>query len=372
MSYAPGLKDIVATETRMSHVDGEAGILVIGGYPLEEIAERATYEEMVHLLWHGRLPTAGALDEFTSELAANRSLSGVTHDLLRGAAKERRPVIDVVRMAVASLPSIDDTADARSLVAGLPTIVAAYRRLLHGKNPVEPDANLDHVANLLYMLHGDIPSDDRVRALTTYLNTVIDHGMNASTFTARVIVSTRSDFISAVSGAIGALKGPLHGGAPGPVITMLEAIGDADNTESYLRGKLESGERLMGFGHAVYRVRDPRADVLSRAARAFFDRGDDREDDLSALALHVEKTALELLEEYKPGRRLQTNVEFYTALLLKGLSLHPDLFTPMFAAGRVAGWTAHCIEQRAVDRLFRPESIYLGEMTRQWTPLDER
>ena len=368
MSYSPGLKDVVAAETRLSHVDGEAGILVIGGYPLEEIAERATYEEMVHLLWHGSLPTQAAIDGFTGELAARRPLPGVTHDLLRGAAKDRRPVIDVVRMAAASLPSIDDTTDARTLVAGLPTIVAAYWRLLHGKEPVAPKPGLGHVANLLYMLHGEIPGDGRVRALTTYLNTVIDHGMNASTFTARVIVSTRSDFISAVSGAIGALKGPLHGGAPGPVISMLEAIGSVKNAESFLRTKLESGERLMGFGHAVYRVRDPRADVLSRAARAFFDR----EDDLYALAVHVEKTALELLEEYKPGRRLQTNVEFYTALLLKGLGLHPDLFTPMFAVGRVAGWTAHCIEQRAVDRIFRPESLYSGDKTRQWAPLDER
>ena len=380
MTYSPGLKDVVAAETRLSHVDGEAGVLVIGGYPLEEIAERATYEEMVHLLWHGSLPTAAALDGFTSELAASRPLSGVTHDLLRGAAKERRPVIDVVRMAAASLPTIDDTADARSLVAGLPTIVAAYWRLLHGKEPVAPDASLGHAANLLYMLDGEIPGDDRVQALTTYLNTVIDHGMNASTFTARVIVSTRSDFVSAVTGAIGALKGPLHGGAPGPVISMLEAIGDADNAESFLREKLESGERLMGFGHAVYRVRDPRADVLSRAARTFFDRDDDGQDDygqdghgdLYALALHVEKIALELLEAYKPGRRLQTNVEFYTALLLKGLGLNPDLFTPMFAVGRVAGWTAHCIEQRAVDRLYRPESLYSGEMNKRWTPRDER
>ncbi|MXW05951.1 MAG: citrate synthase/methylcitrate synthase [Gemmatimonadetes bacterium] len=373
MSYSPGLKDVVAAETRLSHVDGEAGKLVIGGYPLEEIADRATYEEMVCLLWHGRLPTEAALEGFAGELAASRTLSGVTHDLLRGAAKEKRPVIDAVRMAVASLPSIDDTADARTLVAGLPTIVAAYWRLLHCKEPVEPDVSLSHTANLLYMLHGEIPRDDRVRALTTYLNTVIDHGMNASTFTARVIVSTRSDFNSAVTGAIGALKGPLHGGAPGPVIAMLEAIGASDNADPFLRAKLDSGERLMGFGHAVYRVRDPRADVLSRAARAFFDREvDNREDDLYALALHVEKTALELLEEYKPGRRLQTNVEFYTALLLKGLGLHPDLFTPMFAVGRVAGWTAHCIEQRIVDRIFRPESHYSGEMIRRWTSRDER
>lgn len=368
MSYSPGLKDIVAAETRLSHVDGEAGELVISGYPLEEVAERATYEEMVHLLWHGALPTAAALERFAGELAACRPLSGAILDSLGAAAKERRPVIDAVRMAASSLPSRDDTADARSLVAGLPTVVAAYWRLLHGEKPAEPDPGLGHVANLLYMLSGEVPEDDRAHALTTYLNTVVDHGMNASTFTARVIVSTCSDFVSAVTGAIGALKGPLHGGAPGPVISMLEAVGDADNAESYLRGRLEAGERLMGFGHAVYRVRDPRADVLSRAARSFFSH----DHDLYALALHVEKTALELLEEYKPGRRLQTNVEFYTALLLKGLGLHPDLFTPMFAVGRVAGWTAHCIEQRAVDRIFRPESLYSGSKTRRWAPRDER
>ena len=368
MSYSPGLKGIVAAETRLSHVDGEAGELVIAGYPLEEIAERATYEEMVHLLWHGTLPDAASLTRLTGELAACRPLSRATHDILRNAAAERRPVIDAVRMAVASFPSGDDVSDAQTLVAGLPTVVAAYWRLLHGEEPVEPDPGLGHAANLLYMLHGEIPGDDRVRALTTYLNTVIDHGMNASTFTARVIVSTRSDFTSAVTGAVGALKGPLHGGAPGPVISMLEAIGDAADAESYLREKLESGERLMGFGHAVYRVRDPRADVLSRAARSFF--GHDH--DLYALALHVEKTALELLEEYKPGRRLQTNVEFYTALLLKGLGLHPDLFTPMFAVGRVAGWTAHCIEQRDVDRIFRPGSVYTGDRTRLWVTAGER
>ncbi len=368
MSYSPGLKDIVAAETRLSHVDGEAGELVIAGFPLEEIAEQATHEEMVHLLWHGNLPDAAALDRFAGELSACRPLSGAVLDSLGSVAAERRPVIDAVRMCVASLASTDDAADARSLVAGLPTIVAAYWRLLHGNKPVDPDSGLGHAANLLYMLQGEMPDDFQVRALTTYLNTVIDHGMNASTFTARVIVSTRSDFVSAVAGAIGALKGPLHGGAPGPVISMLEAIGDAGNAECWLREKLEAGERLMGFGHAVYRVRDPRADVLSRAAKTFFDQGED----LYALALHVEETAIRLLEEYRPGRRLQTNVEFYTALLLRGLGLHPDLFTPMFATGRVAGWVAHCMEQRAVDRIYRPVSRYVGSKAKRWTPVENR
>ena len=390
MKYYPGLKDVIAAETRLSRVDGEAGELVIAGFPLQEYAERASFEETLHLLWYGRLPDMEELRRFEGELAGCRTIPGASLDILRKVAKERRPVIDAVRAAVASLPTKDDNADARALVAGLPTIVAAYLRLLQGEEPLDPDSGLGHVANLLYMLTGEIAGGDRGsdrgdspagddgdsvdnlgdrdRALTTYLNTVIDHGMNASTFTARVIVSTRSDFVSAVTGAIGALKGPLHGGAPGPVLSMLEAIGEADNAETYLREKLEAGERLMGFGHAVYRVRDPRADVLSRAARSFFAQ----DNDLYALALHVEKTAIELLEEYKPGRRLQTNVEFYTALLLNGLGLHSDLFTPMFAIGRVSGWVAHCFEQRAVDRLFRPESVYTGDQARRWIPIGER
>lgn len=332
MEYSPGLKDVIAAETRLSRVDGEAGELVVAGFPLREYAERASFEEAVHLLWHGDLPDSEALRRFEGELAACRTIPGASLDVLRNAAKERRPVIDAVRAAVASLPSTDDASDARSLVAGLPTIVAAYWRLLNGSEIIDPLPGLGHVANLLYMLtgeilggdrggdgggrggdgdgrEGEIPGGDRggdrggdgssgsggsgsgsvdgdrVRALTTYFNTVIDHGMNASTFTARVIVSTRSDFVSAVTGAIGALKGPLHGGAPGPVISMLEAIGDADNAESYLRKKLEAGERLMGFGHAVYRVRDPRADVLSRAARSFFAQ----DHDLYALACASKK-----------------------------------------------------------------------------------
>ncbi len=381
MKYYPGLKDVIAAETRLSRVDGEAGELVIAGFPLQEYADRASFEETLHLLWCGRLPDMEELRRFERELAGCRRIPGASLDILRKVAKERRPVIDAVRAAVASLPTRDDNADARALMAGLPTIVAAYWRLLQGEEPLDSDPGLGHVANLLYMLTGEIPAGDpggdgdathgagdRVRALTTYLNTVIDHGMNASTFTARVIVSTRSDFVSAVTGAIGALKGPLHGGAPGPVLSMLEAIGDADNAESYLRQKLEAGERLMGFGHAVYRVRDPRADVLSRAARSFFAQ----DHDLYARALRIEKTAVELLEEYKPGRRLQTNVEFYTALLLNGLGLHPDLFTPMFAVGRVGGWVAHCFEQRAVDRLYRPESVYTGDHARRWMPIGER
>jgi len=248
--------------------------------------------------------------------------------------------------------------------------VAAYWRLLGGEEPVPPDPELGHAANYLYMLTGEEPDAGSVRALETYLNTVADHGMNASTFAARVIVSTRSDVVSAVVGAIGALKGPLHGGAPGPALDVVFEIGEAGSAEEYLRARLECGERLMGFGHRVYKVRDPRADVLASAAKRLYATDADR--DLYRLALEVEKTALRLLEEYKPGRNLDTNVEFYTALLLYGLGLPTELFTPTFAVGRVAGWTAHCFEQRELERLIRPQSEYVGAEDRTWAPLEER
>src|SRR6185503_20111742 len=202
----------------------------------------------------------------------------------------------------------------------------------------------------------------------TYLNTVIDHGLNASTFTARVITSTGSDLVSAVTGALGALKGPLHGGAPGPALDMVFEIGDASRAEAFLRRKIEAGDRLMGFGHRVYKVRDPRADVLAKGAERMFTRGGDMS--LYTLARSVEATALRLLEEHKPGRRLQTNVEFYTALLLHGLGLDVALFTPTFAIARVSGWIAHALEQRATNRIIRPQSQYAGPRGRRWVPAE--
>jgi citrate synthase len=220
------------------------------------------------------------------------------------------------------------------------------------------------------MLEGQAPSQARTRGLETYLNTVTDHGLNASTFTARVIVSTASDFASAIVGAVGALKGPLHGGAPGPALDMVFEIGEAGKADAYLRKKIEAGERLMGFGHRVYKVRDPRAEVLSQAARVLYEEDGDMK--LYELAQAVEKTAVALLEEYKPSRNLQTNVEFYTALLLHGLGLSVPLFTPTFAVGRVGGWLAHCFEQRANGRLIRPQSEYVGEVDRQWVEIDKR
>jgi citrate synthase len=370
-----GLEGVVAAATRLSSVDGEAGVLLLAGYPVEEIAPRASFEEMVWLLWTGGLPGAEDLEALRSRFASRRALPAEVLDLLRAAARQRVPAMDALRMAAGALSLMpgageDPREDAATLVAAFPTIVASYWRLTRGEEPVVPRPDLGHAASYLHLLTGGEPAPERARGLETYLNTVTDHGLNASTFTARVIVSTRSDVISAVTGAVGALKGPLHGGAPGPALDMVFEIGTPERAEAVLREKLARGERLMGFGHRVYRVRDPRADVLAGAAERFYRRGGDEA--LYDLARSVEATALRLLREHKPDRPLDTNVEFYTALLLHGLGLPAELFTPTFAVGRVAGWTAHALEQLATGRLIRPESTYVGERGRRWGPVEER
>jgi citrate synthase len=366
-SGSRGLEGVVAARTRMSHVDGQAGTLVIGGYELAELAGRVTFEDAAHLLWMGALPGREKLAALRAEMAALRRVPETTMQVIRS-ARGAAP-IDALRMACATL-SLDlpedgeitlggDLARARLLTARFPTIVAAHARIAAGKDPVAPRPDLAHAANFLYMVHGSEPDPVAARALDTYWVTVIDHGMNASTFTARVIASTRSDMVSAVTGAVGALKGPLHGGAPGPVLDMLHVIGSASNAEPWLRTELAAGRRIMGFGHRVYKVRDPRAEVLSRVAEemsnaVLHDRN------LFDLARAVEQTALRVLEEHKPGRNLRTNVEFYTALVLQSLGLLPKSFVALFACGRVAGWCAHVIEQHGEDRLIRPQSEYIG------------
>src|SRR4051812_11440949 len=334
-----GLEGVVAATTRLSSVDGEAGVLLLAGFPVEEIAPRASFEEMTWLLWNGSLPTAGELEVFRRRLASRRALPAAALELLREAARRRVPAMDALRMAAGALSLVegageDPQEDALLLTATFPTIVAAYWRLLRGEEPLAPRPDLGHAASFLYMLAGEEPSPERARGLETYLNTVTDHGLNASTFAARVIVSTQSDLISAITGAVGALKGPLHGGAPGPALDMVFEIGTAERADAIIRATLDRGERLMGFGHRVYRVRDPRADVLALAAERFYASDGDRA--LYDLARAVEATALRVLRERKPNRRLDTNVEFYTALLLHGLGLPSELFTPTFAIGRVA------------------------------------
>src|SRR5215470_4032790 len=358
-----GLDGVIAATTRLSHVDGERGELVVGGFSIEELATHATFEETAWLLWHGELPSAAELDAFRTTLAAARELPPAALSLLGECARADVDPMDALRMTAGTL-SLEAT-DAAGVLARMPTIVAAFWRLRRGLEPVAPRADLGHAANFLYMLSGESPDAERVRALETYLNTVVDHGLNASTFVARVITSTGSDLVSAVVGALGALKGPLHGGAPGPALDMVFEIGEASQAETILRRKIEAGERLMGFGHRVYKVRDPRADVLAAAAERLYTRAGDMR--LYTLARAVEAMALRLLEEYKPGRRLKTNVEFYTALLLHGLELDVPLFTPTFAISRVSGWIAHAFEQRAANRLIRPRSEYVGPRDRRWS-----
>lgn len=366
-----GLEGVVAAETRLSAVDGLAGELIIAGFPLAELAGKATFEETAFLLWHGRLPNQAELNEYTQKLAQLRPLPQATLNLLQAVATSKAPVMDALRIGAGTLSLGADGADiAHTTLARMATIVAAYWRFLNGQPAIEPDPQLSHAANYLYMLTGEKPASALVRGLETYLNTVVDHGLNASTFTARVIVATGSDLVSAVTGAVGALKGPLHGGAPGPALDMVFEIGTVENAEPYLRAKLDRGERLMGFGHRVYKVRDPRAEVLSEAAAKMFTAAGDMA--LYHLAKSVEDTAVSLLAEYKPGRNLQTNVEFYTALLLHGLGLDTVLFTPTFAVSRTAGWIAHCFEQQQYGRLIRPQSIYIGETEKLWVPIEVR
>ena len=368
-----GLEGVVAASTSLSHVDGERGELIIGGYDVGELAAHATFEETTWLLWRGELPTAQELETFRADLAARRTLPAASVALLRECARAGIDAMDALRIAAGtlSLAGPEDTGQrAIQIVASVPTIVAAYWRLGRGEEPIEPRASLGHAENFLYMLSGQAPGPEQVRGLETYLNTVVDHGLNASTFTARVITSTGSDLVSAVVGAIGALKGPLHGGAPGPALDMVFEIGDASRAEPVLRRRIEAGEKLMGFGHRVYKVRDPRADVLAAAAERMYTRAGDMA--LYSLARVVEATAIRLLEEYKPGRRLQTNVEFYTALLLHGLGFDVALFTPTFAVSRVSGWLAHALEQRRANRIIRPQSEYAGRRGRTWVPLTAR
>jgi len=356
-----GLEGVVATSTRLSHVDGNAGKLTLAGYAVEDLAPHASFEEVAYLFLHGRLPNPSQCTEFTEDLARRRGLPRAAMTVLEEAATAGAPPIDALQMAapLLGLGRVEDSREeAITAIACFPTIVGAYWRIRNGEAPVPVRSDLGHAAYYLHQLSGAEPPAERSRALETYLNTVCDHGLNASTFAARVIVSTRSDIFSAITGAVGALKGPLHGGAPGPALAMVFEIAAPERAETIIRAKLDRGERLMGFGHRIYRVRDPRADVLAQAAERFYSCGGDRP--LYELARIAESTALRLLRERKPDRRLDTNVEFYTALLLHGLGLPPELFTATFAVGRVLGWAAHCLEQLHEGKLIRPQSQYIG------------
>src|SRR5215207_2374157 len=374
-----GLEGIVAAQTPLSEVDGLKGVLTIRGYDIEQIASKITLEETAYLLWHGKLPNRKELEEQNERLVSYRRLPEEARAAVQLAAKRMEPM-DALRFAVAALTA-DDPAPgdishetnqkrAEMIVARVPIIVGMYQRLRSGGQVVEPRADLGIAANLLFQMTGREPDEAKVRGLETYLVTVTDHGMNASTFTTRVIASTASDLVSAVTGGIGALKGPLHGGAPGPALDMIEEIGTADRADAWMRDAVQHGKRIMGFGHRIYKVRDPRAEVLYKAAWLLAE--ETGEQSSLDLAKEVERVAIDVLEEAKPGRNLNTNVEFYTALLLRDVGLTPDLFSPCFAIGRTVGWTAHIMEQQDGGRLIRPQSEYNGPRGLQFVPIGKR
>jgi citrate synthase len=364
-----GLEGVVAATTALSKVEGTAGRLIYRGYNIHDLAGKASFEEIAYLLWYGKLPTKMELVDLKIQMLEERTLPTAVLQVLNYLPPTSSPM-DVLRTAVSAFgaatiqgkPTIDQ---AIALTERFPLILAAFHRIRNGLEPLEAHPEIGYAANYLYLLKGQMPKEEHVRALDAYLVLLADHGMNASTFTARVIASTESDIASSVVGAIGALKGPLHGGAPSKVKDMLDAIGTEDRAESWMRDALARGDRLMGFGHRVYKTEDPRAEELREMARI----ADPKQ---FAIAHKVEELALALLEEQKPGRRLYTNVEFYSAVVLSSVGLPADLFTPTFAASRVAGWTAHVLEQAANNRLIRPEAEYTGPTQQQFVPLDER
>ncbi len=370
MSAPKGLEGIVVAQTNISHVFGAEGKLVYRGYNINELAGKASYEEVAYLLWNGHLPTQSELDEMNAKMRPMRKLADGGRGLW--ALKNGANPMDALRTEVsllAALAPIAGTAtpdQAMLLTALFPTVVAAFQRMRTGKEPLEPRDDLGHAANYLYMLTGEVPPESHVKSLDTYLVLLADHGMNASTFTARVIASTESDIASAIVGAIGALKGPLHGGAPALVMDMLEQIGTAENVKPWMDNALANHQKLMGFGHRVYKTTDPRAEILREMARQ------SSTPEFFALAHTAEEYGIAELNRRKPDQRLYTNVEFYSAAVLNSVGLPRDLYPTTFAVSRVAGWSAHVLEQMVGNRLIRPQSEYVGREDLKFTPIAER
>ena len=356
-----GLEGVVAAETVLSEVDGEAGRLIIRGRSLDELAGRWTFEQVAALLWEGFFEDPPR--DLRAAFGAARVSVFAEVAMLDGGLIARTPV-EAVRALIARLADGDDIATALRLAAAPGVFTAAVIRRQAGERPAPPDPTLGYAADVLRMTRGEPASPAEVAALDAYLVTVADHGLNASTFAARVVASTRAGLTSAVLAGLSALKGPLHGGAPGPVIDMLDAIESPQNARAWLEAALDRGDRLMGFGHRVYRVRDPRADALKRIVKALGE-GSTALPGRLAFAEAVEAAALEVLRIRKPSRSLQTNVELYTGLLLEALAFPPAAFTCVFAMGRVAGWIAHAREQLAGGRLVRPQSRYVGPRPRE-------
>jgi citrate synthase len=349
-----GLDGVPAAETVLSHVDGERGELIIAGERVADLAGKSSFEGVTARLWNG---------------ATGRSLSEANVRANLGAARERAfarlpqllpatrglSIVDGFRAAVAGLRGENGLDHEATIVGAFPVIAGALVQQARGNDPVAPDPNISHAADTLRMLRGQKVEAREVAALDAYLVTVCDHGMNASTFATRVVASTQADLFAAITAGYCALTGPLHGGAPEPVLGMLDAIGTRERIGPWVDDALGRGERLMGFGHRVYRVRDPRADLLKAAIERLQADGADL-----PFASEVEAYIRQALRRKNPDRPLETNVEFFTAILLDALAIPRQAFTPIFAVARDAGWTAHALEQRRTGRLIRPSSSYVG------------
>jgi len=367
-----GLREIVAAQTRLSDIDGQAGRLWYVGYDINDLAGRTSYEEVVHLLHELRLPTQTELDTLTDFMVEEREVSRFLQDLMPTLAQQTSPM-SMLRTSVSAASAYDpdgwddsveaDRRKALRLIAKTPTLLAMYHRMRTGQEIVPPNTKLPHAANFLHMLLGLEPSQEDAEVIDTTFVLYADHTMNASTFTARIVASTLADMFSAITAAIAALKGPLHGGANEESMKMLEEVGSPDRAEAYVRDRLERHQKVMGFGHAVYKTLDPRAVVLKRLSKETGERhGDTSWYEISEA---IERTVAE-------QKGLFPNVDFYAASVYHALGIPTDLMTPIFAVARMAGWTAHVREQYADNRIIRPGSEYVGPVDQTWVPIDER
>ncbi|MFI6169645.1 citrate synthase [Nocardia sp. NPDC051052] len=370
-----GLRNVVAAETRLGDVRGQEGFYHYRQYSAIELASACTFEEVWFLLFEGRLPDRDELTEFTGEVAQSRLLPTELLPILSTIAAGGDPFRPMVglRTALSMLAAIRDLqpvwdgdrasrkADALLICAVTPTILAALHRLHRGLEPVVPRADLSTASNWLYMLTGELPHPQAVRAIEQYLIATIDHGFNPSTFTARVVASTGADVASAVIAAIGAFSGPLHGGAPDRALDGVDEIGSVDRIDGWVRDKLAKGDRVMGFGHAVYRTADPRSVLLRDISIGLGG-------ELVEFATTVERRVTEVLAELKPGRDLYTNVEFYAGVVMELCGIPRSMFTPTFATSRVVGWTANILEQADTAKVIRPSARYVGPPAPQPVP----
>lgn len=371
-----GLENVVVTATRLSAIDGTAGTLSYVGYPIHELAAQVSFEEVCYLLWHGELPDAARLRDFSERLRAERSLSPAELALVRGIPTSGHGM-DALRTLVSGLALLDPHADELSLeaaeriglrlLARAPTLICAWQRLRSGLEPLAPDPQLGHAANLLWMLHGQRPSPAAVRACETYLVVLAEHGLNASTFAARVAIGAQADIYCAVAAAIGTLKGLLHGGANQKAMETFLAIGAPERAVPYIEELLARRERLMGVGHRIYKVEDPRVRELRAQVQALAGHADGR---WQAVAEAVTRVIAE--HPHFTRRQLAPNVEFYSAPLLYMLGFPLDLFTCAFALSRTAGWLGHIREQIEDNRLIRPKADYSGPPLRGVVPLERR